>query len=514
MHTKKITRRNFMKASFAAAALTPALLNSKSHAAHQKNQKPNIVLIYADDIGIGDLSCYGAQKNLTPNVSKLAKESLVFDHAYASSATCTPSRYSMLTGQYAWRKKGTHILRGDAAMIIKPSQATLPRQLQKAGYKTAVVGKWHLGLGDGSKSIDWNKSIKPGPLEIGFDYSFLMPATGDRVPCVYMENHNVINLDPKDPIQVSYRKPFPGEKNGKTNRDELIMDWSIGHNMAVINNVGRIGYMKGGKSALWNDRDMADTFVEKANSFIEKNKSNPFFLYLATHDIHVPRLPHSRFKGKSGMGPRGDALVQFDFCVGAVLEKLDILGLKDDTIFIVTSDNGPVLDDGYKDQAVQLLGDHKPSAQYRGSKYSFYEAGTRMPFIIRWPNKIKPGRSKAMISQLDLTSSFAALTGTTLAKNEAPDSFNVLPALLGKSDTGREYVIEHAGRLAIRQGDWKFIEPAKPRKNKKKNPNPGQLYNLKNDIAETTNLATKHPDILKKLATKLQQIKSATQTRP
>ncbi|MBI9017483.1 MAG: arylsulfatase [Phycisphaerae bacterium] len=501
-----------MKSSLAAAAFGPALLNSKVNAAQQV-AKPNIVLIYADDIGIGDLSCYGAKADLTPNVSKLAKESLVFDSAYASSATCTPSRYSMLTGQYAWRKKGTGILRGDAAMIINPGQGTLPGQLQKAGYKTGVVGKWHLGLGDGSGPINWNKDIKPGPMEIGFDYSFLMPATGDRVPCVYMEGHNVINLDPNDPIEVSYQKPFPGEKNGKDNRDELTMDWSHGHNMAVVNNVGRIGYMKGGKSALWNDREMADTFLAKASGFIEANKANPFFLYFATHDIHVPRLPHSRFKGKSGMGPRGDALVQFDFCVGAVVEKLEKLGIRKNTILIVTSDNGPVLDDGYKDNANELLGDHKPWAQYKGRKYTFWEAGTRMPFILSWPGKVKPGRTDAMVSQLDFTSSFAALTGTTVSGNEAPDSFNVLPALLGKSDTGREYVIEHAGRLAIRVGNWKLIEAAAPARNKK-NGQPAQLYDLSKDIAETTDVAKQYPDKVKELTAKLNEVKAAVRTRP
>ena len=172
----------------------------------QTGHLPNIVLIYADDVGYGDISCYGATRVQTPNLDKLASGGLRFTNAHASSATCTPSRYSLMTGQYAWRRKDTHILPGDAPLLIRPGQTTLPSILRQTGYRTAAVGKWHLGLGSGD--VDWNGDIQPGPNDVGFDYSFILPATLDRVPCIFVENHRVVNLDPKDPIRVSYQKPF------------------------------------------------------------------------------------------------------------------------------------------------------------------------------------------------------------------------------------------------------------------------------------------------------------------
>jgi len=481
-------------------------------------QKPNIVLIYADDLGYGDVSAYGSKTINTPNMDRIAKNGLRFTSAYASSATCTPSRYSLLTGEYAWRQKGTGILPGNASLIIKPGRNTLPAMLQKAGYKTAVVDKWHLGLGD--KEIDWNGDIKPGPNEIGFDYSYIMAATTDRVPCVFVENHRVVGLDPKDPITVSYGKPIPGVPTGKANPELLTKQRpSHGHDMSVVNGISRIGYMKGGKSALWVDEDMADIFTGKAVKFIEENKDRPFFLYYALHDPHVPRVPHPRFTGKSGMGLRGDSIIQADWCTGEILNTLERLKLTKNTIVILSSDNGPVLDDGYQDMAVELLGDHKPAGPLRGGKYSKFDAGTRVPFIVSWPGKIKTGVSDAMVSQVDLLASFAALTGQSLAEADAPDSLNMLPALLGESKQGREYIIEHGNGLAYRQGNWKYIEPSKgPKVNKNTNTEMGndeepQLYDLSKDIAEKKNIASAHPDKVKELQAALDQARQAGRTR-
>jgi arylsulfatase A-like enzyme len=488
-------------------------------AADQPSQ-PNILLIYADDIGYGDFGCYGAKTVQTPNVDRLAKEGLRFTSAYSSSATCTPSRYSMLTGEYAFRQKGTGVLPGDAAMIIRPGRATLASMLKQAGYNTAVVGKWHLGLGDAS-GVDWNKEIKPGPRELGFDYSFIMAATGDRVPCVYVEDGKVVGLDPADPIKVNYKQPFPGEPTGVSHRDQLKLDWSHGHNMAVVNGVGRIGYMTGGKSALWKDEDMADEFTRRAVAFLKRQKSErPFFLYFATHDIHVPRVPHPRFVGKTSMGARGDAIVQFDWCVGELLSSLDKLGLARNTIVILTSDNGPALDDGYKDAAVEKLGDHKPAGPWRGGKYSNFEGGTRVPFIVRWPGRVKPGVSEAMVSQVDFPASLAALVKQEWPATDGPDSLNVLPALLGDSRTGRDHVVQHARVLALREDDWKYIPPS-PGPARAANTNvesgnnaAGQLFNLADDPGEQNNLASKNPEKLKQLADALEKIKQAGGNRP
>jgi arylsulfatase A-like enzyme len=466
-------------------------------------RKPNIVLIYADDLGFGDVSCYGAKRIQTPNIDRLAREGLRFTDAHSTSATCTPSRYSMLTGEYAWRKRGTGVLPGNAPLIIEPGRATMASVLQKIGYKTGVVGKWHLGLG--AAGMDWNGEIKPGPLELGFDYSFLMPATGDRVPCVYVENHRVVGLDPSDPLKVSFGDSIGNEPTGKKNPELLKVHPSHGHDFTIVNGVSRIGYQTGGKAALWNDEEMSDVFVARAKTFIEKNKAAPFFLFYSTHDIHVPRLPHPRFAGKSGMGPRGDAILQLDWSVGELLATLDKHNLTRDTLVIFTSDNGPVVDDGYKDEAKEKLGDHRPAGPWRGGKYSIFEGGTRVPFLVRWPGKVKPDVSEALICQVDFPATFAALAGTKFEFNTAPDSQNMLPALLGETQQGRANLIEHAGGLAVRSGDWKFI-PKRPGRARTQftdtetgnNPDV-QLYNLRTDPGETNNLASENPEKVKEL---------------
>ncbi len=467
---------------------------------------PNIILIYADDLGYGDLSSYGAKAISTPNIDALAASGIRFTKAYATSATCTPSRFSLLTGRYAWRKTGTEIAPGDAALIIPTTKETLPGMLKRAGYTTAVVGKWHLGLGPAG-GPDWNKTIQPGPLEVGFDYSFIMPATGDRVPCVYMENHRIVDLEPADPITVSYKQKTGNEPTGLENPELLKMLPSHGHNNTIINGVSRIGWMKGGKNARWIDEDMADVFVHQAQKFIQQERSNPFFLFFSTHDIHVPRLPHSRFAGKSGMGARGDALVQLDWSVGAVMDMLKREGLIENTLVIFTSDNGPVIDDGYKDEAVEKLGAHDPFSGMRGGKYSAFEAGTKVPMIVRWPGKQGGKISPALFSQIDLFASLAALVNISMLPDAAGDSKNQLPALRGHDTSGRAYVIQQSinNRLSVNDGKWKYIEPGSgPAMDMYTNielgndPEP-QLYDLVNDPGERKNLAGSKSAVLQRM---------------
>ena len=475
--------------------------------------RPNIVFIVADDLGFGDTGCYGATKIPTPNVDRLGREGLRFTDAHATSATCTPSRYAFLTGQYPWRKAGTGILPGDAPLIIDTKHATLASILKTAGYHTGVVGKWHLGLG-GPGGADWNGDIRPGPNELGFDYSFIMAATGDRVPCVYIENHRVVGLDPKDPIKVSYESPVGDEPTGKEHPELLKMKLSRGHDGTIVDGISRIGFMTGGKAARWKDEDRADVLTGKAVEFIKQSGGGPFFLYFATHDPHVPRVPHPRFVGKSGCGVRGDVIVEFDWCVGEIMATLDRLKLADNTLMILTSDNGPVLNDGYADGSVKDANGHRPAGPLRGGKYSIYEGGTRVPFIVRWPGRVQPGVSDALICLMDLPASLAALTGGKIAQGDAPDSVDVLRALLGKSNVGREKLVEHDGGQAFgfRDGVWKFIEASKrPFPDHGILPVP-QLFKLDRDLGETRNLETTEAETGKRLAQELSSAREAAGT--
>ena len=470
--------------------------------------RPNVILLLADDIGYGDLSPYGEPTIHTPQVERLAQRGVRFTDAHAVAATSTPSRYSLLTGHYSWRRNDTGVAAGNAGMIIRPEQQTVADLFRQRGYATGAVGKWHLGLADKTGAQDWNGHITPGPTDIGFDYSYIMAATGDRVPCVWVENERVVGLDPTDSIFVSYHTPFEDEPLGRTHPElltKLHPSPNHGHNQAIVNGISRIGYMKGGRGALWEDENIADSITEHAIRFIEEHADEPFFLYLGTNDIHVPRYPHPRFVGKSGMGPRGDAILQFDYTVGAVLDVLEREGIADNTLIILTSDNGPVVDDGYADRAVELLGDHRPWGDLRGGKYSNFEAGTRVPLIVSWPRKVKSGVSSALVSQIDFFASMAALLSVLPEEGAAPDSRNALPALLGDDTEGREYVIEKAGSISVYDGEWKYIAPSNGYAyNKLTNTELGndrqpQLYHISTDLGEQHNVAAEHPDVVERL---------------
>ena len=491
---------------------------NKTEDQQQQPQKPNIVIFYLDDLGYGDLGCYGAEGVETPHVDELAENGLKFTDAHCSAATCTPSRYALLTGSYAFRS-GARVLPGDAPMLIKTDQKTVPSMLQEAGYQTAIVGKWHLGLGDGD--VDWNKAIKPGPLEVGFDYSYIIPATGDRVPCVWVENHHVVDLDPADPIRVSYDEKVGNEPTGLSHPALLKVGADTQHSKTIINGVSRIGYMAGGHTARWQDELFSWKMLWKAREFMDKNKDKSFFLYFSFHDIHVPRIPNQKFVGASDMGPRGDAIAQMDWVTGQVMKKLEKMGEKENTLLIFTSDNGPVLDDGYSDQAEELLGSHEPAGPFSGGKYSALEGGTRVPMIISWPGVVEPGENDALVSQVDFLASLAELTGQELEGKEAPDSYNMLPALLGESQEGRDVMVEESWTLGLRQGKWKYIKPGKEPAwiQDTKNIDGGgslqpQLYNLEKDIDESENVASEHPEKVKELKAILERIQEEGHSRP
>lgn len=474
--------------------------------------KPNLVILYADDLGYGDISVNGARGVRTPHIDRLARHGVNFTDVHSTAATCTPSRYSLLTGSYPLGKAA--VASGESPLLITPGQGTLASMLKRAGYATAVVGKWHLGLGSGKP--DWNKEITPGPREIGFDYSFLIPVTGDRVPCVYLENQRVAGADPSDPIRVDYKNRLEGYPSGLEHPELLRVQADAYHSKTIVNGVSRIGYMSGGKKALWKDEQFPFILTKKAKAFMTQHKDRPFFLYVAFHDIHVPRVPNKKFAGKSAMGPRGDAIVQLDWCVGELVRHLEKLGLAENTLVLFSSDNGPVLNDGYEDQAVERLGDHRPSGPFRGAKYSVFEAGTRMPTVVYWPGTVKTGTSSALLSQADLYASLASLVGQQVLPGEAPDSEDHLDAWLGRSGKGRSFLLERANTLALRMDNWKYIAPKSggtPGWMTEKGVESGlseqvQLYNLEEDHGETRNVAGEYPEIVREMETKLNELLS------
>ena len=434
----------------------PMLALAATGCADKAVQKPNILLIVADDLGMGDVSAYGSHTIHTPNIDSLAKAGIRFDNAYATSATSTPSRYGMLTGMYPWKNPRAAILNGDAPLLIPVDMPTLPEMMQNAGYRTAAIGKWHLGMGDGK--VDWNQRISPSANDVGFDYTCVIAATNDRVPTVYVEDGLVEGLDPADPIRISYEENFEGEPTALTHPEMLKMMWAEGHNNSIVNGIPRIGFMAGGEKARWVDEDMADYFVDKVKKYIDECSDEPFFLYYGLHQPHVPRAPHQRFAGSTSLGPRGDAVIEADWCVGEVLSYLRNKGLLENTLVIFTSDNGAVLNDGYMDDAVEKLGDHDPMNGMRGGKYSLFDGGTHVPFILSWHEQVKPGTSEAFISQMDLFASLGELVGGDVP--EGIDSESVLPALLGRNVEGRDdMIIEAQGRLAYMNGHNVLIPP-------------------------------------------------------
>lgn len=475
--------------------------------AAQDSKRPNVIFLLADDLGWGDLSCYGAERVSTPAVDSVAKAGTRFLNAHACASTSTPSRYAILTGEYPFRKKGTDVAAGNAGMIISPGQYTMADAFKQAGYVTGAIGKWHLGLGSRTAEQDWNGQLDQDLSDLGFDYHYIMAATADRVPCVFIENGRVANYDSSAPIEVSYRHNFPGEPTGADNPEALTkLRHSHGHDMSIVNGIGRIGYMKGGGKALWQDENIADSIAAKAVDFIERSNGQPFFLYLCTNDVHVPRYPHERFRGKNPMGLRGEAIMQFDWTVEQITKALRRNGLEDNTLLIITSDNGPVLDDGYDDQAEELAGNHRPGGPFRGAKYSSFEAGSVIPFIVSGPGVPAGKVSNALVSQVDALATLAQLAGTDVPKGAAQDSRPFLKTWTGRSKASRPFALKYAANhnIVARSGKWKYIHPIKgpamiqwgPKVETGNSAEP-QLYDMTASPGETHNQAAGHPKQVK-----------------
>ena len=499
----RFTPRAVVGLAFGGALLASACASGAA------SDKPNIVVILADDLGYGDLSSYGAKKLQTPNIDSLATQGVLFTDAHTEASTCTPTRYGLLTGRYSWRTWLKYsALSTDGPLLIEEGRMTVASLLKSAGYYTSIIGKWHLGFGreddfardrqrppnfwrSRKGGPNWNGDLKPGPLEVGFDYFYGIPVANSFPPYVLVENHRVDGL----------RKDSPIGKMESTNN----------------------GSMEGGEGARWRDEDLADLLTAKAVGQLEKlaKQQQPFFLYYSAHQPHIPNKPNARFKGTSQIGARGDCIHELDWSVGEVLTALDRQGLTGNTLVIFTSDNGA--------SATSEEGHRPMGPVMQGRKGDLHEGGHRVPFLARWPGRIKPGtRSAEMISLNDMLATFAALTGQKLPPEAGPDSFNVLPAFLGQESQEplRPSLVMTAGgtgKLAVRVGKWKLIDGQGSfgyahHREREETPAPGgpkgQLYDMERDVGERNNLYRQHPEIVQRLQGLLQRIKDEGGSRP
>ncbi len=501
-----------MPFSVLAGCVMVGICTAVGTAADVQTRKPNIILINADDLGYGDLSCYGATKLRTPNVDRLAREGRRFTDTHSASAVCSPSRYGLLTGRFPLRKNFWGPLPHTHELTIDPSRPTLASVLKSAGYATAVIGKWHLGFGEGR--CDWNKPLKPGPLELGFDDYFGMPTVNSGPPWVYVENHGVVDYDPADPFVY-----------GKTPATQRWPEKGMG-------NFG------GAEKAHLRYRDeyVGTTLAEKAVAWIKErhaqHKERPFFLYLATTNIHHPFTPHPRFKGTSQCGLYGDFVHELDWMVGEVLKTLDVLGLADDSMVVFTSDNGGMLNN--TGQKAWNAG-HPLNGKLLGMKFGAWEGGHRVPFIVRWPGQVPAGtESDALVSHIDLIATFAEAAGTTIPARAVVDAVSQLAEFTGTATApARDLLVispNSPKHLTIRKGRWVYI-PARDeggfqQKNigdhcfggaavhqltKQVNSDvvdgeicedapPAQLYDLKADPGQAQNVYNEYPEVVAELS--------------
>jgi len=515
-------------------SIISVLFCSCSSSNSEVQDKPNIILINADDLGYGDLSCYGATKVKTPNIDKLANEGKMFTDAHSASAVCTPSRYALMTGQYPFRANNGKGVWGPAPiqseLLIDTEQLTLADVLKNNGYSTAVLGKWHLGFGKGENN--WLDPLSPGPNDLGFDYYYGVPIVNSAPPYVYVENDHIVGGDPNDPLvyigkgkpnEVTPITPIPKEASQRTTNR-----------------------FKGAVAAhkLYNDYTVGAVLTEKATDWITdrttKNKKDPFFLYMATTHIHHPYTPGTNFQGKSDAELYGDFIQELDWMVGEIIATVEKQGVSDNTLIIFTSDNGAMLNLGGRNA---VKAGHKINGDLLGFKFGVWEGGHRIPFIAKWPGKIEAGTvSDQLICNVDMLATFMAITGQNPKELDNTDSVNILPALTGNSkESIREELIlapRKEDHLSLRQGNWMYIPAqgsggfigSKPNhhawggapavefvggvnsdieKGKiKEDAPPAQLYNLEEDTNQTTNVFNQNPEVVKEMEARLKVLRN------
>lgn len=464
-----------MKHACFAIVIIVLFASSFNASAVQHPGKPNIIFIMADDMGIGNWSCYGATKITTKHCDRLAAEGMRFTRAHTPSAVCSPTRYSVLTGTYPWRgaRVPRHLIATEP-LVIADGEHTVASLLQARGYATAAIGKWHLGVGR-VDPIDWNKPLSPGPNDVGFDYYFGMITSHNQPPFVWTENNQIV---------------------GKGAVDEIFVEG----NTEVANPLPRR-----------DDSAIAATCAAKAVGFIEQNKDQPFFLYYPTGAVHTPHQPAPFVVGKSEAGVYGDYVLDFDWQVGQILDALDQNGLTENTLVMVTGDNGSIA-------AWGKAFDHKPNGILRDQKATIYEGGHRVPFIARWPGRIEAGVTcEEPISLVDLTATAADMLDFKLPENAALDSHSILPLLLGQTNAAPfraplVTISKFDDHRAVIHGPWKLIVPHQPSGDhryapyqpKRFGPHVVELYHLIDDPAEGSNLANDNPQTVKRLKDVLQ----------
>ncbi len=500
------------------AVFSPINFSTPAHAQHSA-ELPNIVVIFADDLGYGDVGCYGATHVQTPNIDRLAKQGRRFTDAHSASAVCTPSRYALATGRYPVRHEdlwGPVFLR--KPLVIDTERTCIGDVAKRAGYSTACIGKWHLGFGNQTPT-DWNAPLTPGPLDLGFDYYFGMPVVNSHPPFVYVENDRVVGWNADDPFVY-------GETAETRAFDEKMGTDQIGGAKAA--------------HALYDDEAVGTTLANKAAKWIRERSTEdaPFFLYFATTNIHHPFTPAKQFQGTSQAGPYGDFVHELDWIVGKVMTTLEEQGIADETLLIFTSDNGGMLNRG--GQEAYRRG-HRQNGDLFGFKFDAWEGGHRVPFIARWPSHIEPdSESNSLVSNIDLLATVAEIANQPLGPDEGPDSVSLLPAFEGEADTVvREDLLLAPLRpknLSLRQGDWMFIRgrggggfsatnvgdhglggPAATTFTGQVNSDIAdgkikpdapqqQLYNLATDPRQSTNVIREHPEIAAKLRARMEEI--------